>query len=150
MQKGTIIMADCYYLCEEGVPGAQRYAVLTSRGKEELWLARRECPEPLCVSLAEEANRWIVSEYYTEDDDHGDAFRYFDSETILHKVTVENAIVRDGAFAGAFYTNRVNHAPTPVLLGSESYTTGSSVLSSTHTLDKQSHAKLLLRDEAGQ
>ena len=143
-------MAACNFLCEAGVPGAQRYAVLTGRGHEELWLERRECPEALCGSLAEEASRWMVSEYYTEDDDHGDAFRYFDSETILHEVTVENAIVKDGAFAGAVYTDRVNRAPTPVLLGSESYTTGSSVLSSTHTLDKQSHAKLLLRDEAGQ
>ena len=143
-------MAACYFLCEEGVPGAQRYVISSSRGKEELWLERRECPEPLCVSLAEEASRWIVSEYYTEDDDHGDAFRYFDSETIIHEVTVENAIVRDGTFIGAFYTNRVNHSLTPVLLGGDSYATDSYVLSSTHDLDRQSHAKLLLRDEAHQ
>ena len=40
---------------------------------------------------------------------------YFDSETIDHCVTLENAIVRDGAFAGAVYTNKVDETLVPVL-----------------------------------
>ena len=140
-------MATCYFVCEENAPGALKYRIRGSRGKEEFWAAVRECPEPLLSALSAEASGWTIEEYYTEDDDHGDAFRYFSSDTILHPVTVENAIVKDGVFAGAFYRNKIDGSLTPVLTGNDNYVTDTDRLSETHDLDKQSHGQLLRKGE---
>jgi hypothetical protein len=145
-RKGVGHMAACYYICDENTPGAERFRVSDTKGKEEIWLVKGECPEPLYASLSEEAGKWMVEEYYTEDDDHGDAFRYFYNETINHDITVENAIVKYGAFAGALYKNKLDGSPVPVLVGRENYVTGTDVLNSTHDLDKQSHGRLIPKD----
>ncbi len=66
-----------------------------------------------------------------------------DSETIFHEVTVENSIVRDGRFAGAFYRNKANHSMAPVLPGVECTVSGTDVLSETHDLEKRSRGRLV-------
>ena len=138
-------MAACYFICDENTHGAQNLRTESFKESEGIWVVKRECPADLRLALAKEARKWVVEEYYTEDDDHGDAFRYFDSETIDHDVTLENAIVQDGAFAGAVYVNKVDGTLVPVLHGKESVTTGSARLDERHTLDKQSKGRLIRR-----
>jgi hypothetical protein len=138
-------MTTCYFICDENTRGAQNLRFGVREESDAVWLIKRECPADLRLALSAEARKWVIEEYYTEDDDHGDAFRYFDSETIDHDVTLENAIVQDGAFAGAVYRNKIDGALIPVLHGKESVTTGSARLDERHTLDKQSTGRLIRR-----
>ena len=138
-------MANCYFVCDENTPGAKKLCLGNLKESEAVWLVKRECPGTLRFALSAEARKWVIEEYYTEDDDHGDAFRYFDSKTIDHGVTLANAIVQDGAFAGAIYLNKADNTAVPVLLGKESVVTGSERLDERHMLDKQSNGRLVRR-----
>ena len=138
-------MTTCYFICDENTIDAQQFRFMSDNW-QEIWLIQQDCCEPLYSALLGEVRKWVIKEYYTEDDDHGDAFRYFDSETIYHAVTVENAIVRDGRFTGALYRNKADGSLTPVLIGNKSYATNSERLSSTHDLQKQSSGELISRD----
>ena len=140
-------MATCYYICNENTPDAQRLEIWDDKGKRDIWLVSRECPEPLGSDLTEEVSKWMIEEYYTEDDDHGDAFRYFDSETIMHDVTAENAIIYDGKFTGVLFINKCTGSLLPVLIGSQNVARGSERLSETHTLEKQSTCKLIRKSD---
>ena len=136
-------MATCYFMCDENTSGAINVRLSASRDDKGIWLEEREIPEELLTSLSEEVFTWRIEEYYTEDDDHGDAFRYFDDETLYHDVKPEMAIVADGAFAGAVFTNKANRSLLAVLVGKESTATASEHLSETHDLDKQSTCRLI-------
>ena len=140
-------MATCYFVCDENTPGAEKFRVWSDKRNEDIWLAQRECLEPLCSELAGEVSCWKIEEIYTEDDDHGDAFRYFDRNEITNNVTLENAIVKDGAFAGALYKNKVNGTLTPVLIGEDNVVRESERLSETHDLEKQSDGHLARSSE---
>ena len=140
-------MAFCYFISDENDPFAQKYTIWDNSGKRDIWLANHETTNYLESDLVEETAEWTVEEYFTEDDDHGDAFRYFDSETIVHEVTEETAIVEDDILVGAMYKNRVDGALTPVLRGGENIVRKTERLSETHDLDKQSRARLIHRDE---
>ena len=136
-------MASCYFVCDENTSGAQNVRLDASRNDQGIWVEKREVPKELLATLTEEVTPWAIEEYYTEDDDHGDAFRYFDDETILHDITVETAIVADGAFAGAILTAKASGSPLAVLLGKSSTARSSERLSETHDLDKQSTCRLI-------
>lgn len=136
-------MATCYFMCDENTSGAINVRLSASRDDKGIWLEEREIPEELLLSLSEEVATWTIKEYYTEDDDHGDAFRYFDSDTFHHDVTVEMAIVADGTFAGAVLIAKANGLPLAVLIGHESTATNSERLNETHDLDKQSTCHLI-------
>ena len=140
-------MTTCYFICDENTTGAQKFRFM-GNGWQEIWLLQQECCEPLYSALLKEVRKWVIEEYYTEDDDHGDAFRYFDSETIYHAVTMENAIIRGGRFIGALYCNKADGSLIPVLIGNKSYASTSERLSSTHDLQKQSSGELIRRDSA--
>ena len=62
-------MATCYYICNENTPDAQRLEIWDDKGKRDIWLVSRECPEPLGSDLTEEVSKWMIEEYYTEDDE---------------------------------------------------------------------------------
>lgn len=140
-------MSTCFFVSDESDSAAQEFRFIGKNGMEALWLAEGECSEPLFAALSKEVPEWEIEEYYTEDDDHGDAFRYFDSETINHAVTVETAIVADGGFAGALFRSKADGSLIPVLVGAESIATGSERLSDTHELAKQSTGRLVRKSE---
>lgn len=140
-------MTTCYFICEENAPDAQEFRPSASITEKGIWMAQRECPESLYPTLSEQASEWTIEEYYTEDDDHGDAFRYFDSETIYHAVTVENAIVVDGEFAGAVFKCKANGSLVPVLIGKKSTARYTEHLSDTHDLEMQSSGRLIRRSD---
>ena len=136
-------MTTCYFVCDENTPNAQNISLSASRDDKGIWVEEREVPEDILTTLAEEVSGWTIEEYYTEDDDHGDAFRYFDDETYHHDVTVETAIVVGGTFAGAVLTAKASGAPLAVLIGKGSTATNSERLNETHDLDKQSTCRLI-------
>ena len=140
-------MSECYFICGKDTPGAVRFRYPAGKEKE-LWLVRRECGEPLRSALETEAGGWLIREYYSEDDDHGDAFRYFSSDTIFHDVTPDKAIVKDGTFAGAFFRNKATDEMLPVLIGDTNYTGRTEGLSDTHGMEIQSQGKLVRREAA--
>ena len=141
-------MATCYFTCEENEPGAQKFTVRGNH-KIDIFVVRRECPAELYASLSAEVSGWTVREFYSEDDDHGDAFRYYDSDTIFHDVTVEDAIVTDGAFVGAFFRNKATDSLLPVMIGEDNYVGRVDRLSETHDLSIQSQGHLMRKEEAG-
>ncbi len=143
-------MATCYYICDESTPGAVKYHMLDDKGIGDIWLVNRECPEPLFSALSAECRTWTVMETYTEDDDHGDAFRYFDREEIFHEVTVEDAIVSGGEFAGAMFISKATGTPAPALVGNPNAVTSHERLDYNHVLDKQSSADLIHKTEEDQ
>ncbi|MBO4847966.1 MAG: hypothetical protein J5586_02315 [Clostridia bacterium] len=138
-------MKECYYVCSEDAPGAEEFSLNGSKGKSSIWLTKRECPEELFSDICSDVKDWIIEEIYTEDDDHGDAFRYFDRNEITHPVSAENAIVKDGRFIGAVFRNRARGSLMPVLIGDDYFSGSTERLSETHELVKQTRARLVRR-----